>query len=758
MSEPNPVRPDAGDRNLLLGMLALQMDFVCQDMLVAAMRAWTIDRRRPLGEILAREGQLSPERLQLLEALVQEHLKAHQDDPHQSLAALPAGAALRQVMDSLGDAVAPTREARPVAVDRGENTLPFTPHGGPSAGYRYQVLRPHAHGGLGEVFVAEDTELHREVALKVIQEKHADDALSRERFLLEAEITGRLEHPGVVPVYGLGVGAEGRPFYAMRLLQGETLQGAIRRFHEAERPGRDPGERSLALRQLLGRFVAVANAVGYAHSRGVIHRDLKPSNIMLGRFGETVVLDWGLAKVVGRTESAAPDTEATLQPQSGDHEATRAGTTIGTAAFMSPEQAAGRIDQQGPASDVYSLGATLYAILTGRPPFGGGDVADTLRQVQAGACAPPRQVKPGTPLPLDAVCRKAMALRPEDRYASALELGAEVERWLADEPVQAWQEPWWLRWGRRARRRPVLALWLAVSAVAYGSVLTSTVVLPLVTTTENAAAYILGIMLFLYFLVGMSVAAQAVALVGAGVGLSLGLATAAPGARKPAGARGAMRGAGVGLVVGAALGYVGVWTFFLQLPVFAARGLRSPFAIATLLGPLLGAGLGLAVGARKAARIRGGVLGALAGAALALIGAGVLIGIETAEVGRDPSYRRRGDYAAVSRILIGLEKHAAAVSTAREYAQEFPDHPADAYNAACFIARCVPLAQQDPNLKPEEQQKTAEEYAGLAMQQLRAAVQAGYSNGRHMKADADLESLWGRQDFRDLLAELGAGP
>src|SRR5262249_9252227 len=153
---------------------------------------------------------------------------------------------------------------------------------------------------------------------KVIRAAYADDAVNRDRFLLEAEITGRLEHPGVVPVYGLGSDAEGRPFYAMRLVQGETLQGAIGRFHEADAPGRDPGERGLAMRQLLARFVAVCNAVAYAHSRGIIHRDLKPANIMLGKFGETVVLDWGLAKVVGRTGCATPDAEATLQPLSGD--------------------------------------------------------------------------------------------------------------------------------------------------------------------------------------------------------------------------------------------------------------------------------------------------------------------------------------------------------------------------------------------------------------------------------------------------------
>ena len=148
--------------------------------------------------------------------------------------------------------------------------------------------------------MARDEELHREVALKQILDRHADDPDSRARFLVEAEITGKLEHPGVIPVYGLGHDPSGRPFYAMRLVKGESLKEAVARFHRAEGPGRDPRERALALRRLLGRFIAVCNTIAYAHSRGVIHRDLKPGNVLLGPFGETLVIDWGLAKVVGR--------------------------------------------------------------------------------------------------------------------------------------------------------------------------------------------------------------------------------------------------------------------------------------------------------------------------------------------------------------------------------------------------------------------------------------------------------------------------
>ena len=178
-------------------------------------------------------------------------------------------------------------------------------------------IRHHARGGIGMVFVALDSELHREVALKQIQPQHADDPDSRARFLIEAEVTGRLEHPGIVPVYGLGTNDQGRPFYAMRFVRGQSLKEAIDSFHQADSRGpaaTRPSAR-LALRQLLRRFIDVCNAIAYAHSRGVIHRDLKPANILLGPYGETLVVDWGLAKVVGRDDpTPRPTARSTLRP------------------------------------------------------------------------------------------------------------------------------------------------------------------------------------------------------------------------------------------------------------------------------------------------------------------------------------------------------------------------------------------------------------------------------------------------------------
>jgi len=364
---------------------------------------------------------------------------------------------------------------------------------------RYRILRPHAEGGLGAVFVANDEELHREVALKEILERHVHNTENRLRFLLEAEVTGGLEHPGIVPVYGLGQYDDGRPYYAMRFIRGESLKSAITRFHMADNPNRNPGERALSLRRLVTHFVDVCESIAYAHSRGVLHRDLKPANVMLGKYGETLVVDWGLAKPLGRCfpQGEAPATEVfrteldpdgernrvgdetftlnasavelpvkgprhdihesyrerpLIPPSLGRSSETIAGSRVGTPSFMSPEQAAGHIDRLGPASDIYSLGATLYNILTGKPPFVGSDLTKTLARVVKGDFPQPRSVKPSVPRALEGIVLKAMALEPGDRYASAKALGDDIEHWMADEPVLAYRDPWLARLGRFARR------------------------------------------------------------------------------------------------------------------------------------------------------------------------------------------------------------------------------------------------------------------------------------------------------------------
>jgi serine/threonine-protein kinase len=477
MSDATPSRPTA-DRNLLFGVLALQMDFISRDALIKAMNAWVLEKGKALAQILVEQGSLAAERRSLLEPLVEEHVKQHNNKLEQSLAAVPLAPAVRHALQVVADPeLRASLHSLGATPDRAlDLTGPYQPP--PSDGSRYRILRPHARGGLGEVFVAEDTELHREVALKEIHAEHADDPHSRTRFLLEAEVNGRLEHPHIVPVYGLGVHPDGRPYYAMRFIQGTTLKDAIHRFHAKDSPGRDSGERSLALRQLLGQFVAVCHAVAYAHSRGVVHRDVKPANVLLGPFGETLLVDWGLAKVVGRADGGTGSAEVTLRPASGSELATRAGTALGTPAYMSPEQAAGHLDRIGPASDIYGLGATLYAALTGHAPVEGHGEGEVLSRVTQGDWPLPSEVAKDVPPALEAVCLKAMALLPEQRYASAHDLAADLERWLADEPVSCYREPWvarLARWGRK--HRPVVAGAAALLLTAVVALTLSTVLI-----------------------------------------------------------------------------------------------------------------------------------------------------------------------------------------------------------------------------------------------------------------------------------------
>ncbi len=452
----------AEERDLLFGLLALQNGLIDQGQLVTAFQAWVRDRSRPLAEHLAVRGDLDPDDRSAIEALVVRHLKKHAGDVEQSLAAVPVGRATREQLAALCDpeltgAVAQLRSGS--TEPDAEHTVTYSVGTATSDGQRFRVLRPHARGGLGAVFVALDAELHREVAIKQILDRHADDPDSRRRFLLEAEITGGLEHPGIVPVYGLGTYGDGRPYYAMRFVKGESLKEAIQHFHNDASLKLRSGRRSLELRKLLRRFTDVCNAIGYAHARGVLHRDIKPGNVIVGRHGETLVVDWGLAKAIGEAEPSPLTEDRPLRAlsTSGSSE-TLPGAALGTPAYMSPEQAAGDLDRLGLTSDVYGLGATLYNLLTGKPPFEGDDPGAILRRVRAGEYPPPRQIDATIDRALETVCLKAMALKPEDRYASCRALADDVERWMADEPVSSWREPLSRRASRWARRhRPLVA-------------------------------------------------------------------------------------------------------------------------------------------------------------------------------------------------------------------------------------------------------------------------------------------------------------
>ena len=462
------------DRNLLFGIVALQLDFVRRDQLIEIMNAWAISKDRSLAEHLETSGAITSECRTLLDSLVKEHVKKHGGSVSASLAAMPETRSLHAELSRISDPqIHQSLRTFSMAAANVDPYATEKPQAIQTTTLRFKVLRPHAQGGLGVVSVARDQELNREVALKEIQSTYADDESARARFVLEAEVTGGLEHPNIVPVYGLGYYADGRPYYAMRFIKGNSLKEVVDRFHSSNAKS-NPGasSRMVELRNLLGRFVDVCQAIDYAHSRGVIHRDLKPGNIMLGEYGETLVVDWGLAKTGGSSNSELLlSSEPALKPPSVQSvEPTQMGSTIGTLQFMSPEQAAGRNDLMGPAADIYSLGATLYYILTGKPSVTGSNMSELLRAVRAGEFIRPSVVVRDIPKALESICLKAMSLEPRDRYPSAQAMARDLECWLADEPVSSLTESnseRFARWLRRHRTwfRAVSTAVLAVIAV-----------------------------------------------------------------------------------------------------------------------------------------------------------------------------------------------------------------------------------------------------------------------------------------------------
>ncbi|MDG3008290.1 serine/threonine-protein kinase [Paludisphaera mucosa] len=317
----------------------------------------------------------------------------------------------------------------------------------PPGGVRYELVEKHAQGGMGEVWRARDHDLGREVALKKLQPGKAADPSMRARFLREARITGQLQHPGIVPVFDLSRDqGGGRAYYTMRLIEGRTMAESAQAYHQGRRDG---SAGRVELRNLLGAFASVCQVVAYAHSRGVIHRDLKGQNVALGDYGEVIVLDWGMAKVVGATESepgpesrgrtaATPPIEADSHEECWDE--TAAGSIVGTLAYIPPEQALGRLDQVDERSDVYGLGAILYEILTGEPPFR-GTKDELLRKAVHEAPARPRPRNGEVSAALEAICLKCLEKSPGDRYPTADALAKDVQSHLAGEPVSAYREP-----------------------------------------------------------------------------------------------------------------------------------------------------------------------------------------------------------------------------------------------------------------------------------------------------------------------------
>ncbi len=335
----------------------------------------------------------------------------------------------------------------------------------------FRIDRLHATGGLGEVYLACDPQLNRTVAIKYPRANRLNNE-QMARFEREAQVTGQLNHPGIVPVFALKQDSHGQPCYVMRFVEGPTLQDRIEQLFSEPSSASFEFASSLAMRQLLQSFVSLCNIVAYAHEHGIVHRDIKPANVILGKFGETMLMDWGLAKklsepeplsdaVFSVSESADTVVERALK--------TRAGQFMGTPAFASPEQRQGRVDLVDSRTDVYSLGATLFNMITGSAP-----ASESMLQIERRASSA-RTV----PRRLLAICEKALAAEIEQRYQSVENLREDIERYLAGEPISVVSETVWSKLARSVRRRSGLAAALlvgvsvAIIAGAVGSVLLS---------------------------------------------------------------------------------------------------------------------------------------------------------------------------------------------------------------------------------------------------------------------------------------------
>jgi PAS domain S-box-containing protein len=297
----------------------------------------------------------------------------------------------------------------------------------------YEIVGELGRGGMGVVYKARQVSLDRVVALKMALA--TANATLEGRFFREAQITGQLQHPGIVPVYELAqLPDNGQLFYIMRFVNGRTLSEAARTYHQRRVAGQAGFDELLSL---LNAFVTICNTIAYAHSRGIIHRDLKGQNVILGDFSEVLVLDWGLAKRVDRPDGAVPSPVVLNEEASADAQLSVLGQALGTPAYMAPEQAAGLLDQIDCRTDIYGLGAMLYEILTGHPPFWGSDLPTLLCRVCVDEPLPPRQLWPDVPSDLEAVCMRAIAKNPAERYASATELAQVVQGWQESQRKRA---------------------------------------------------------------------------------------------------------------------------------------------------------------------------------------------------------------------------------------------------------------------------------------------------------------------------------
>ncbi|MBL7646314.1 MAG: protein kinase [Candidatus Hydrogenedentes bacterium] len=445
------------DHNLLFGVFAVQLNKVSPAQLMDAAGAWATDPSRDIPTRLVESNALESKDRELLERLVSEAVAAHNGD---SAAALESFGGEDSIRDSFLGTIRLTDSGTVELSSAPEVTIPLK-HEKPDEvpgvienSGRYTHQSEHARGGMGRILMVHDEYLGRDIALKELL-PHMGSSGGGEsaepgtaavpsapspvrfsgaviaRFLQEARITGQLEHPSIVPVYELGHRKDGALYYTMKLVRGKSLSKAIREAGSLR-------ERLM----LLPHFIDLCNAIAYAHSRHVVHRDIKPANVMVGEFGETVVLDWGLAKARRGHDAHADVIEKSIMSMNLGSAASSAktnyGQLIGTPAYMPPEQALGHTDQIDERSDIYSLGVVLYEILTGRLPFKKKTIKELISSVIYEEPMGILKVEPRVPLELAAICERAMRKSPNERYNTAKELADDVTRFQSGALVDAY--------------------------------------------------------------------------------------------------------------------------------------------------------------------------------------------------------------------------------------------------------------------------------------------------------------------------------
>ena len=286
---------------------------------------------------------------------------------------------------------------------------------------------------MGAILNARDNDLRRIIAMNVMLAGKRASPQMYERFIKEAQVTGSLEHPNIIPVHELGVDENFRPFFTMKLISGESMQYILQKICTGDAAYTE----KYPLNRLLGKFIQVCNAVSFAHSKGVVHRDLKPGNIMIGEFGEVLVMDWGLSKIKGIDEIQVQRDF----PADNDYTKTLEGSILGTPAYMPPEQARGNISSTDERSDIFSLGAILYEIITGKPPYEGSSIMEVLAKAVKVKVKDPGKIK-NMPK-LAGICLKAMNQNKENRYQTVKDLAGEIESYLDHRVIPDYNlKPW----------------------------------------------------------------------------------------------------------------------------------------------------------------------------------------------------------------------------------------------------------------------------------------------------------------------------